>query len=688
MIWTQEANAECAKYMKSKAFYINAQGENVRIMQYEVPQTMYDLTREPRKDAKTLNADIAKIFYERPADDYTFDFISDNIAYIIRNGNRIRKYAQYDKLTIPAKVFGNDKPIETTVGRVIVYKVMVEGLGLDKFVKFEELNMPVTKKLYEKFEGKVTNLLLKDQIDTDLFVKYINHRDWLGLQIHGLVTISFTEKTCKTPANVKKLREKLLAENKEALEAGDIVVANKIEDELIKATLEEIKDDVGYDMYASGARGTTSNHLKNMFVMRGGVNNPNTGRYDIMTSSFTDGISKSDFTAAANSAVVGSYAKSCASADSGYLAKQLMAAMQGEVIGDEGSDCGTNLTLDVTITPAIKGNFINRYINENGKLTLMTPDDIGKYVGKTVKMYSPMYCRNLPNGCMCEKCSGIQTSKFPGLDSNRLATTLVNLGMKKFHVTNIEFYDLKPDGMLVLGNGENYFTMKDGKIITTKPIDFLVPDFHYENNLIEEQGARMRLFGTVSVRLGANTYDTLNIPAWHQYNVYTATTETIEIPGMGVSKCRVFHYDAGYEVCLTKIVKDSDNAYLYLRQIIYGKLPTTIPYEKVLSFWMKNQEINSVDFKVSSLIYETVLSAAYRYKKDPTRKYGVIKAAHPDEVGSFDYEMAGFRRICQLSSTFAGITFESFDDMTTSAINKATSGAAEAYSPLEQLFKL
>ena len=77
---------------------------------------------------------------------------------------------------------------------------------------------------------------------------------------------------------MRELRSKLFSENKEALESGDIIVANKIENELIAKMLEEIKDDPGYDLYASGARGSVGNHMKNMFIMRGGVSNPNTGK--------------------------------------------------------------------------------------------------------------------------------------------------------------------------------------------------------------------------------------------------------------------------------------------------------------------------------------------------------------------------------------------------------------------------
>ena len=154
-----------------------------------------------------------------------------------------------------------------------------------------------------------------------------------------------------------------------------------------------------------------------------------------------------------------------------------------------------------------------------------------------------------------------------------------------------------------------------------------------------------------------------------------------------MTKCRVFHYEPAHEVCASMVVQDSLNVQLFLRQIIYGKIPATIPYTKALALWKRNQEMNKVDFGVSSLIQEVVLSCSYRYKPDPTQKFGVMYAKNP-KINLYNYELAGFRRICQLSSTFAGITFECFDDMITSAVNRSRNQTEESYSPLEMLLKL
>ena len=655
------------------------------VMQYEVPQTIFDMTKDPDKSSKMMIPEIAIPLIEKPSNEFTFELICSLVGYKNINGKRLRQFAPNTPLEIPKGKLGNKESIVTTLGRLIFYKVVIVHSGLDKFVPFSRVNMVLNAKAYDKIEDSITQLLISDAITTTTFKKFIDNRDWFGLQIHGLVTVSFTEKTIKTPKSVKELREKLFKQYEKELAAGDIIVANKIETELIAKMVEEVKDDPGYDIYASGARGSVNNHMKNMFIMRGGVFNPVTGKQDIMKTCFSEGLRKEDFTPASNSVVGGAYPKSCSTADSGYLAKQLMAAMQGEVIGDDGSDCGTAVTLDVLISNP--SNFLNRFINENGKLVRLSQDIISKYAGKTVKMYSPMFCKGV-KGCICEKCAGIQDGKFLGLQTSDIATKLTRLNMKKFHVTNIEFHTITPKDILITNDGSGFFAHKDGKIVAATNIDIVVPDYHYANNLVEELGPTMRLFGTVPVIIDGKITDTLNIPSWHNYYVYTADTETIDLPGEGPTKCKIFHYEKDHDICADMVVEDASNAQLFLKQIIYGKIPGTVPYNKALALWERNQVMNSVNFGVASIIQEVVLSASYRYKKDPTKKFGMVYAKNPDKVSLYEYEMASFRRICQLSSTFAGITFECFDDMITSGINKSHTNADETYSPLEELLKL
>ena len=111
--------------------------------------------------------------------------------------------------------------------------------------------------------------------------------------------------------------------------------------------------------------------------------------------------------------------------------------MQTEVLDEPGSDCGTVKYLKVIIptNPKNTKDYLYRYIIEGNKLVCLTPEVIERYVGKEVKMRSPMYC--IAKDCICSKCAGENFYKLGkrsiGLTATKVATTCSRLNMKKFH---------------------------------------------------------------------------------------------------------------------------------------------------------------------------------------------------------------------------------------------------------------
>ena len=117
--------------------------------------------------------------------------------------------------------------------------------------------------------------------------------------------------------------------------------------------------------------------------------------------------------------------------------------MQTEVLGDSGSDCGTIKGLTIKI-PKNRDDYLYRYIIENDKLICLTPDIIDKYVGKEVKMRSPMFC--IAKDCICSKCAGEDFYKLGkkaiGLTATKVATTCSRMNMKKFHENLVKTRDI------------------------------------------------------------------------------------------------------------------------------------------------------------------------------------------------------------------------------------------------------
>jgi hypothetical protein len=148
----------------------------------------------------------------------------------------------------------------------------------------------------------------------DQFFRYIDYRDNLGMQLNSVITTSFTMNTIKTPPSVQKEKEELFKKYDKELNAGDIVTSEKIEKKLVADAKEILKGDPGMDLYNSEARGNFGNY-KNMNLFKGATMN-NRGEYEIVRSSFMDGIRKEDIPSFGTAVVSGAYPKAVLSCGS------------------------------------------------------------------------------------------------------------------------------------------------------------------------------------------------------------------------------------------------------------------------------------------------------------------------------------------------------------------------------------
>lgn len=452
VLYTQEANAEVEKLMRSKGYFMNTSGKNVRIIEIEPIQTYFVLSKDPNKDSKEVTGSDLTWLLDRKPTDFTFSTMVYMLGDLKDDSDRkvknVPKYNIWDTITVPANKSPTKKELKTTVGRWVLNKVLFERTGMYKAVGY--INDVVTDGKFQSLETIICQALLDDVITIDEMYQWQDIKNWFGQQMHAVVTTSFSPAIIKTPDEIKKRRAELVKQHKKELEEGNMRVSSDIENELINMAKDYYKDDYGLDLYASGARGSLGNNYKNNNLFRGGVKNPATGKFDIIENGLLDGLKIKDLTAASNTILGGAYPKSCQTAETGYLAKQIMAALQTEVLDVKGSDCGSVRTLDVELTPENKSLYDYRYIKNNkGELICLTPDVIDKYVGKTVKMRSPMMCVGKR---ICNKCAGDLYYKLgienAGLTASKVATVLTNLNMKKFHDSTIKYHKINPETCL------------------------------------------------------------------------------------------------------------------------------------------------------------------------------------------------------------------------------------------------
>lgn len=460
IVFTQEANEEIQRAINSKSFFINDSGSNIRTVGKECKQTFFVLTKNPFGTYKELSKEEKEYFLSLTDSDFNFDNLTDWFADTCivddttgKPSKSKSKFNVSDTFVLNKGEYpGITEPTKTTLGRFVFNVIMVRSLGFSKFIPY--INEVLTSKAYNKYESKITDALRNDTISVPDMRRYIDRRDWFGLQMHSVITTSFTPAVVKVPKDVKELKDKLMAQHQKEIEDGDVRVIEDIEKELIAKTMESLKDDIGMDLYTSGARGSVGNHLKNIMLTRGAVQNPLTKKYEIIQNSLMDGLAKKDIGTHSNMIVSGAYPKAVGTQVSGYMAKELLAAFQSETLGEKDSDCGSLRTLDIKLTNENSTNYIYRYIMENGEPVLLTEDNIGKYVGKVVSLRSPMFCAGYgETKCLCNKCAGdyyyMLGNKNIGLITSKVATTLTQLNLQKFHKNVVTTQKINIDDILI-----------------------------------------------------------------------------------------------------------------------------------------------------------------------------------------------------------------------------------------------
>lgn len=461
IIFTQEANEECESVINKKSYFINASGSNIRKVGKEALQTFFVLTKDPYGEYKSLSIEDKKYFLSLKKEDLNFenfvDWFGDTVNLTDNDKTKPKvksKYNPCDTLTISPEEYSlvHGEPVKTTLGRLIFNKVLIESLGFDNI--FEYQNKVFTAKVYGGFDTAIANALKEDKISVSQMRDYVDTRDWFGLQVHALITSSFTPEVMKLPPEVVELKKKLMKENEEALKAGDERVIEKIEQQLIAATKKALDGNIGMDLYISGARGSVDNHLKNIMLTRGAVQNPVTKEYDIIENSLMDGLAKKDIGTHSNMIVSGAYPKAVGTQVSGYMSKELLAAFQGEVLGPKDSDCGTLMSIKVKLTDGNYKDYLYRYVKVGKELVMLTSTNKTQFVGKEVEMRSPMYCIGVgKEKCLCNKCAGdyyyILGKPNIGLSTSKCATTITQLNLQKFHKNLVKTQQIDVNDMLI-----------------------------------------------------------------------------------------------------------------------------------------------------------------------------------------------------------------------------------------------
>lgn len=255
------------------------------------------------------------------------DITTSMIMELFGDFQNHQRFNPYDILRVPVGAYGGKLPdgkekknkneFVTTVGRLIFNKYFIEcEPELLNFLGY--INQDVGKKMYGKIFDKLGYAVMEDDISIDVYKRFCK-RSQKFMPYVSILAPNHSDNMLTITKKINKRKEELIKANKEAIDNGDVMVIDRITKELLDYSKELMQDDPAMDMFNSGAGGSFENNFKNMFIMRGSVQDPDPRKsYNIITSNYIDGVSKEEYSKLANTLAAGPYSRSKKTELGGY----------------------------------------------------------------------------------------------------------------------------------------------------------------------------------------------------------------------------------------------------------------------------------------------------------------------------------------------------------------------------------
>lgn len=358
-----------------------------------------------------------------------------------------------DSFTLLPGEYINKEAVTTHVGIFLFNKLVVEDILPDTVIPNGYFNEIVSDKVFKSLTGKISAALMAKKITIeDNLIPFLKAYEFYSMKLSTVFCPSYTMAMIRPDPEVRAYKEKLIKENPPT----SVTAMAKIEDLTVEMAAKKLEKDPGMLLYKSGARGSFDNDYKMMNICIGPIPNPITGEFEFVESALLDGIKKNEIASAANILVNSEYPKAVGTQVGGYMTKQFNAVYQSIQCGDHGTDCGTKEGLEIYLEHETAKLYLLQYIiGPDGKLILLTDDNINQYIGKRVKFRSPMYCLGVKgdDSKKCNKCMGeryyIYKIKNVGITNNTLTNDLVNKNMKKRHNGKVKLNRLDPKKLLL-----------------------------------------------------------------------------------------------------------------------------------------------------------------------------------------------------------------------------------------------
>lgn len=251
-----------------------------------------------------------------------------------------------------------------------------------------------------------------------------------------LFTPANTRKTMTPPPGIAQARAKLIAQYKGRLH--DRAVVAEIGAKLREIDAEYLKGDRGEDFLTSKkSREIVRPRKYLMYGAETGIEEK--VEVDLIERSLTEGWDIDKFPSLNNALRAGSFNRGKQTELGGAATKDLFRATSNLKISSE--DCGSTFGLPAFYTEKEAKKILGfSAIGEDGKPTKITEENVGNYLGKAIRLRTPMTCKN-PVSDYCATCLGERLANNPTSLSMAIAdygSTFMGIFMSAAHSKGIQ----------------------------------------------------------------------------------------------------------------------------------------------------------------------------------------------------------------------------------------------------------
>jgi len=520
----------------------------------------------------------------------------------------------------------------TTVGRVLFNLCFPSGVAfINESINKKRLNQ-IAEKVYDKF-GR------------DIYNEFSSKVCKLAFKYGTITSPSFSIDDLEIPKDIFDLKSKIAGSTPE--EAQKII---DIAESKLKQHLETKRGSLGTIGLAGGLKGGYSQTRQILFAK--GLLADNTGKImDPVGESYGEGINSKDFFMTGAGTRKGISDRVLNTADTGYLTRQLVYALQRVEADPSIYNCGTKKSFQVKVTPDIAKRLTGRYILDSSGNPVAIKDP-SKMIGMVIPLKSPLFCLS-PK--LCKTCYGELVTRNHSQYVGMLAAQIfgergTQLIMRTFHtggavsVVNIDIrkmifsqYDKSQ-----ISKFDNLFSVHDSKVSCKENCVLRIKKFEYTDPSkdIHYSGGNFQLaYGYFDLIVGNEVFPiTLDVETNVFADTQNVADNTNEITIRYVANSDIFFCPPITDSFLDKVK--------IIRHLFSGKKPFRSPGHFVMKIY--DQYYNMTD---SDLVHFEVLASHFlRDFNNPS---------YPARMNK-DYKarIISLKKIPQVESWLSALSFE------------------------------